>query len=352
MTAILCLDWLTIGGRADIQTNEIFVIVQQDKGTSQFANWSKVYVGGEYFADLLRFPQSKIIPKDSFNLRVSNEFLYNPKLEYYLRKLLTDYVLEHSHIVRIDVALDADTDFLGFNRESYVSMTSSNIWRRVGRSKETIYARQGDAYIVDTVTIGQRSGGVTLCWYNKSLELEQVKDKPYLRALWLKAGFHVERVSRIEVSVNFNAIQVTDTDTAEIRRMKAVEAFDELKLRSIWLQGVSKKMDIAITGMDTNVSRMERVDLCLEKLENTIMLSNFCSASTVDRSGDKLIVNSIRVIIKLSESGELPPVGVLIDIITPLKYVTIFDRFRQVCERRVNDYTLKTKMLAVAASIF
>ena len=294
--ALVSIDWLSVGGKGILPDNERFAVVRQEKGTNIFAFWGKIYYNERYFGDLLQNPHSKILHPQTFNIRVANEWFYNSNFLTILRDFLGESLYNDAHLIRLDVAVDSDQHIFGFSREIYMDALASNRWLLLGRAKQSVYFGHGDSLVVDTVTIGKRSGGVTMTWYDKSKELKEVKPKPYISDVWVMAGFDVDRVNRIEASFNFNAILALHAETGLLARPTLADIEDSKYCLSLWASAIERRFDVRVFSSDSNKSRWPRIELQLSNFVTTSQIYNYQQAASVDRSAFRAITSMLKVI--------------------------------------------------------
>lgn len=139
-------------------------------------------------------------------IKMANPTLYCADWYFLLMDVLA--VLEwHPHnLTRCDLAVDLNY-FIGgllpstFIRK-YICKNNSSFIRH-GSNKWALYGRKEmRATVFDSIRWGSRSSGVSVYLYNKSKELREVKDKPWIRAAWKKAELSSTLdVWRVEISI-------------------------------------------------------------------------------------------------------------------------------------------------------
>lgn len=151
-------------------------------------------------------PSDKRRRAEGCAIKMVNPTLYCADWYFLLMDVLA--VLEWSphNLTRCDLAVDLNY-FVGgllpstFIRKYVCKNNCSYI--RHGSNKWALYGRKEmRATVFDSIRWGSRSSGVSVYLYNKSKELREVKDKPWIRKAWDKANLSSTLdVWRVEISI-------------------------------------------------------------------------------------------------------------------------------------------------------
>lgn len=172
-------------------------------------------------AQLQCAPFSPKLPPWSGVLKVENYILYTASRSTIIDQILTDLRLDPRGMTRIDICADfqkiADRD-----PQQLIQDIIEGQVRKVGHSaqsiicdeQQTAYGRREWQYL----RYGSRSSRISTYMYNKTKELNDVSDKPYIRALWKCNGFAIKKRStwRLEFSIKGRQMKFISTDTGEI----------------------------------------------------------------------------------------------------------------------------------------
>lgn len=147
-------------------------------------------------------------------IKLANGVLYCGDWYFILLDLFATLEWEAHNLTRIDLACDLNY-FLGgllpstFIR-NYVSKTTSYI--RHGSNKFAVYGRKEmRCTIFDSIRWGSRNSGVSVYLYNKTKELQEIKDKPYIRHAWQEAQLSSTLpVWRVEISITSQGLGLKD----------------------------------------------------------------------------------------------------------------------------------------------
>lgn len=240
-----------------------------------FGNCLDIYLHDFRCATLYCEPRPGTMHPSVCMVKMANPILYSARWIWYLNDILSALRWDYNNISRIDVCADFNT-FYGnldpreFIRRYMFSGVHSNItpsYYRVGGNKyETIGRKEVvsenfegisvnfSRHVNEYLRFGKRSSGVATYLYNKSLELEQVKGKEYIRRLWHASGLADSRdtpVFRLEFSISPSASNVkvkrTEEERAELAKARnlKLQNIDQFKVRSLCMDdfGTQQKIE-------------------------------------------------------------------------------------------------------------
>lgn len=196
-------------------------------GTRQFSTLIDIYHDNELFAQLQVFPRTSVLPRNAFILKIANAWLYRANWPLRLDMTLRTLNLRPKSISRLDLAADFNVFADGTHPIDFIAQFMRGEIKHKGRGAGHVDFVQRYAYLqrsgklIDTLnfnalTIGKKTSDAHFYLYNKSLELEQVKLKPYIVDCWDKAGFDIHSVWRLEVTMSSKALRFTDRVTGEL----------------------------------------------------------------------------------------------------------------------------------------
>lgn len=141
------------------------------------------------------------------SIKLHNPVLYIYDWYFILLDVLSALDWKPQNITRCDVCCDQHYFLNGLHPSTFIRNYAcrKRSYLRVGR-KANDFALYGhkDMYGVDYNSIrwGSRQSGVSVYLYNKTKELAEKKDKPWIQRAWAGAGFHAHKdVWRVEISI-------------------------------------------------------------------------------------------------------------------------------------------------------
>lgn len=206
-------------------TRGSYVMEKQDYGTPL---WEDVYVikhRNREFATLCMNPRTSGMPERGCTMKLANRVLYSHEWLSESKSIMAVLGLQYKGITRVDVCYDCNrlaegrsvSEFL-MQYFSHAPYCEGHIIRS-GSRKVTINACRSNAGAVEISAMrwGSKGSDIGAYCYNKSLELREVKDKPWIRETWEKAGlvdtFNDEEWNKLSKSEKKRAIEYGNTGT-------------------------------------------------------------------------------------------------------------------------------------------
>lgn len=211
--------------------------------TKNMAKIAKVWYKGKEFGILTYSPYSGSVINENFGqLQIENSFLYEHPI--FLKSLLQEffglYCLKFSGFNRVDVALDFDANIMGGGVvESWLFqlpkfLLVENCIEFTGKTKD-FEVRSNSKGQNRGWNFGKRNGDRFIRFYNKSLELQSVKNKPHIHDYWDSCLFSSdhENVWRFEIQLNRRFLtEIKDLDVVFSR--KSIINIFEVSLRGFF----------------------------------------------------------------------------------------------------------------------
>lgn len=161
--------------------------------------WLDVYIirhRGREFATLCMNPRNSGMPERGCTLKLANRVLYSHEWLSESKQIMAEMGLRYKGITRVDVAYDCNVLAGGRSVPQFLMQYFSHAPYceghiiRSGSRKVTINATRSNKGSVEISAMrwGSKGSDIGAYAYNKSLELREVKDKPWIRETWEKAG--------------------------------------------------------------------------------------------------------------------------------------------------------------------
>lgn len=161
--------------------------------------WLDVYIikhRDREFATLCMNPRNSGMPERGCTLKLANRVLYSHEWLSESKQIMAEMGLRYKGITRVDVAYDCNALAGGRSVPSFLMQYFSHAPYceghiiRSGSRKVTINATRSNKGSVEISAMrwGSKGSDIGAYAYNKSLELREVKDKPWIRETWEKAG--------------------------------------------------------------------------------------------------------------------------------------------------------------------
>lgn len=169
-----------------------FVVRDREYGTK---HWSQVFTlvddRGEDFLEVRRCPRAKvgahhtILPDNACTLRLVNRYCYYDTAMPMMAMFLESHKYIFRRIYRLDLALDFVTFDSGDKPADVMRRIAKHVYAKVYQARRSIHGvdRWNDC-VDNSVSWGNKNSMVVTRFYNKTLELAENKDKPWIRQAW------------------------------------------------------------------------------------------------------------------------------------------------------------------------
>jgi len=215
------IDWLQLFGNLVLEFAEgkhgIFIAKKEEYQTRHFKELYTIFSGSDEVATLQTKPHSKIIETGNAVLKLSNKYLYQTNLVNFTKQLMENLKFKFVSISRIDLNIDFEIFQNGYKVINFFKdFTSSNIIKH-GKNKFKLQGQQSEILQYDYLKFGSPTSNVSSYIYNKSKELREVKNKPYIVDTWKLNGMNNDvDVYRLEFSIKKMAKNAVDEDDGTI----------------------------------------------------------------------------------------------------------------------------------------
>lgn len=182
-----------------------FEVTRREYGSK---NWEQIFTvhddSGAEFMEIRRSPRHggrdhhAILPDNACTLRLVNRYCYYDTAAW----IMSNFIEKHGYIIRrifrLDLALDLKVFDSGDKPESVVRRIVRHKYTKIYQSNRTIHGADHWSDCDDnSISWGRKKSMVVTRFYNKSLELAQVHDKPWIRQAWYEAGLIDDPISPI-----------------------------------------------------------------------------------------------------------------------------------------------------------
>lgn len=210
-------------------------------GTKIYHEVFTLMAHGIPFLEVRRNPLSKksaggIMPDNMCHIRLTNNTCYvNPIAQ--LRAFITQTGLLYKSIKRIDLAYDFNCFDNGWTPPSFIDKFLSETISKIYQSNIAAHGKDNwDGRSWNSLKWGSESSPVSTKLYNKTLEMKQVKFKPYIYQCWQQSDLDLTKdIWRIEFSIKSETNNFVNRQTGEIVPNSLLMYDTPHKLWVVWL---------------------------------------------------------------------------------------------------------------------
>jgi hypothetical protein len=258
----LILDWLALNCHGVIKDKAGFIFIKQPYTTRQFTDVHEIYYKNKYVGVTTSKPSSQIIPPQTIIVKFDNALLYSRSARYFIQKFLIETKLIYKSITRADIAYDFHTFEKELKPHQFIKDLFKMKYLKNGRGKFTTIGEQKRECEYSYLKYGSRSTGRTIYLYNKSLEMQQVKEKRHIREYWERNGLNTGRpVWRLEFSFKGNTTKIVDDITGEINKINWTDLFNIKTTQKIFNTAINQYFSFKINDNTKNKTRMADLTL-------------------------------------------------------------------------------------------
>lgn len=291
----ISVDWLTMYCECKmIVQNKRWEWRKLDHGTNQFSEVYQVYDKEEnqLYCTVERAPYSPIIPKHAMMVQVANRYLYKANWNVELCNFMLASNITPKSISRIDICCDFNEFAYGINPAAFIKKVASGKYRYAGKSEITYQTSRKGQRDFKYMRIGNRESEISSYLYNKTLELEEKYDKPYIREMWKNSGIDTSRtVWRLEVSLSNKQMRGIMESTGEIFRIDLSFLDTQSQVENVYHAAVTKSFHFKYDKKGQRTTRLKTVPL-FRSQSTTILLTIPINEAKTNRM-DKIIVKRL-----------------------------------------------------------
>ena len=211
------LDWLEIFAEEPIDEphdalyfrNKGYKVKERVYGTPQYRQMFTIISDDVELFEIRRDPysiksQGGIFQPNACHIRLCNRTCYEESPIDHLRAFMVAHDYTYKSISRIDIALDFNKFDNGEDPANFITRYMRGKVAKVNQCRVSAHGTDEWARrVFNSLKWGSPSSPVTTKLYNKTLELKQGEDKPYIRQAWEDAGLDPTKdVWRVEFSLS------------------------------------------------------------------------------------------------------------------------------------------------------
>jgi len=260
------IDWLQIAYHSQIPLHVVdgkfFKLVAKAYGTSLFQTVYNVMFNDKEVAVLAANPRVDFLEKNFCMLKILNEQLYTQDSATVANQIAIDLQLKFNNVSRLDLCVDFNNFSNGLYPERLIKNFIMQGVNLLGKRKFVIHGKNLTEKKFDYLKFGNSTSDVVCYLYNKTLELSEVKMKPYIVESWKQQGIDINKpVWRLEFSIKNSNKHLISKETGEALNFKAIEILNKEFLHELFALLQHKYFRFKkITGQQ-NISREADVKL-------------------------------------------------------------------------------------------
>lgn len=274
-------------------------------------------------------PRMSALNTRSASVKVENSLLYSPDWCFYLHDILAALRWSIQNITRVDICCDFNTFHHGRDPERFAAdylRTATKkhpSYLRVGKDKwYAVGAKYVSENKVDYLRWGTRESEVCTYLYNKSKELREKHNKPWIAREWKAAGLDVTKVWRVEFSINSKGVNLFDLQESLYKPLFATDLDTQEAIESIFQVYAAKffHFKVCAAGDKRKKANLPDIDLFPPQGEPRLKHRSVCREVSSGKT-EKVLMNKLQALLDSDyflRSDEFDCIGKTLDILTQI----------------------------------
>lgn len=244
--------------------------------TRNFARFIRVHtkVGNDwrYCADILAVPRSSMLNSNIVLVKIHNRFLYSQNYIKLLYDICATFKLSIKGLTRLDLCYDCNSFHGGLKPHKFIKefvtaeFDSSRYIYKVGAKQFRVYGGKSvsSATKFSGIEFGSGKSSKRCYIYDKTRELEEVKDKPWIRQYWQQNGLISDaktHVYRAEISIKCDGMDLLNMSTGELFKLSPEYLRSQPAIEKLFHFYAARMFRFHRKGKHTRVRDYDRIEL-------------------------------------------------------------------------------------------
>lgn len=223
---IINIDWLSYSAYGIVGETTLFnrfQVIPKEYGSQVFKNVASIVINNtlEEVAQMQYNPRSSALKPNLVIVKLANRCLYEYDYIKLIKTINEGLNLEYNSLSRLDICADFYT-FKYISPQELIRQFLQRKLRRFGKSKYVLHGNQDRLQEYEYLRFGSPTSDVVCYLYNKSLEMREVKHKPYIVRQWSQLSYNYEDITpapdvwRLEFRLNGDNIKTLCDDNGEL----------------------------------------------------------------------------------------------------------------------------------------
>lgn len=244
--------------------------------TRSFARFIRVHtkVGNDwrYCADILAVPRSTMLNSNIVLVKIHNRFLYSQNYIKLLYNICDTFKLSIKGLTRLDLCYDCNNFHNGLKPHKFIKefvtaeFDSPRYIYKVGAKQFRVYGGKSvsSATKFSGIEFGSGKSSKRCYIYDKTRELEEVKDKPWIREYWQENGLVSDEkthVYRAEISIKCDGMDLLNMSTGELFKLSPEYLQSQPSIEKLFHFYAARMFRFHRKGKHTRVRDYDRIEL-------------------------------------------------------------------------------------------
>lgn len=264
--------------------------------------WKVLNSDGDDYAVIQRRPFSSILDKSGAIIQLCNRELYKPFMSDNFLHFLRNHGFSYKSLSRLDVCFDSTVLADGLLHADLIKGIMAEKYLKNNQAKVKWHfdsmANIGRPMECNSASFGSKSSPVSSKIYNKTLELSEVKNKPYIVENWQVNDIDVSQdVWRIEISIKSDAATGVRKSTGELFKLCPSMLNFQKDVEDVFFSYAAKYFSFKVNTGGKNKTRMPDLRLFPNQRRTTIRPMRITNERDSTRS-DKIFLKKLHGLFK------------------------------------------------------
>lgn len=275
--------------------------------TRSFARFIRVHakVGNDwrYCADILAVPRSTMLNSNIVLVKIHNRFLYSQNYIKLLYNICDTLKLSIKGLTRLDLCYDCNSFHGGLKPHKFIKefvtaeFDSPRYIYKVGAKQFRVYGGKSvsSATKFSGIEFGSGKSSKRCYIYDKTRELAEVKDKPWIRQYWQQNGLISDsktHVYRAEISIKCDGMDLLNMSTGELFKLSPEYLRSQPAIEKLFHFYAARMFRFHRKGRHTRVRDYDRIELFENSPVITCKPKKVCANADTGRT-EKICVSTL-----------------------------------------------------------
>lgn len=292
---VLAIDWLSIYclNKDDLVVyDKCYEVKPLPYQTRHFKLIEEVYENDIRIATITRRPHSSVIDKNAVIIKFDNHVLYAPNLKKFVTEFLEKNNFIFKSISRLDIAKDFHT-LNGYHVPEFIRQFLAGDILKMGKANFTVRGKHNASNEYQYIRFGSQTSETSYYLYNKSEEMREIKNKPYIKNHWKINSLNEQDsdVWRLEFTYKSMNRTLTDLSTGEITFINDLELLDIENINKLYNVSIKKYFQFVENNGLSRKDRMPLIEL-MPYHDEQMILQDYTKGIDTTRA-DKIFIKKL-----------------------------------------------------------
>ena len=289
---MVVIDWLSVNYHGIYNGSKLFQEKVLPYRSKMFGKLVELYWNSDLICILSMQPATGVLNEKLIQIKYSNKLLYHSGLFDFIKMVESDLDLKFIGFSRLDLAHDFNTFSNNLDPELFIKKVACEKYIKKGLANFKFIAKNRSRLMFQYLKIGSDKSELVGYLYNKSAELEEVKNKPYIRDVWNLNNIDQNiDVWRLEFSIKGNSWNMIDNTTGENFSHTTTLLENKDLLIKIYGTCLEKIFTFYYNEKKIRKDRNQKLEL-LPEFKNVILLEKWSEKFDSSRS-DRIMINKL-----------------------------------------------------------